>query len=222
MQQWEILFHRAVKQLEYGKLSTKDWTFGGGTALTLMFNHRHSNDIDIFLADRQRLAYVSPRVNDGAGDSQHYVEQARFTRLYFPGGEIDFIAAPAVTPLKPSFRKVFGIYANMENPVEIVAKKKICRADEFKPRDIFDLAVVYQRNKADFLKVAPLLGPKVEPLMNRISLLETSGEFENQINELQILDGGKKIRGHELELCRDCLHEINMRKDEPLSDCLGR
>ncbi|MDR1308572.1 MAG: hypothetical protein LBL95_01520 [Deltaproteobacteria bacterium] len=33
----------------------------------LMFNHRYSKDIDIFLADRQMLPYVSPRVNDGAG-----------------------------------------------------------------------------------------------------------------------------------------------------------
>jgi hypothetical protein len=35
----------------------------------------------------------------------------------------------------------------MDNPVEIVAKKMIYRADEFKPRDIFDLAVVYQRKR---------------------------------------------------------------------------
>jgi hypothetical protein len=68
-----------------------------------MFNHRHSKDIDLFLADRQRLAYVSPRVNDGAGDSQDCVERARRARLYFPEGEIEFIAPPAVTPLKPSF-----------------------------------------------------------------------------------------------------------------------
>jgi hypothetical protein len=70
MQEWEPLFNRAVKQLEAGKLPAKSWAFGGGTALMLMFNHGHSKDIDIFLADRQMLAYVSPRVNDGAGDSQ--------------------------------------------------------------------------------------------------------------------------------------------------------
>lgn len=123
MQQWEILFKRAAKQLEYGKLPSKSWTFGGGTALMLKFNHRHSKDIDIFLSDRQLLAYVSPRVNDGAGDSYDYVEQERFTRLYFPEGEIDFIAAPAITPLKPSFQQVADVYAYVENPVEIVAKK---------------------------------------------------------------------------------------------------
>ena len=222
MEQWENLFNRAVKQLEAGKLPTKAWAFGGGTALMLMFNHRHSKDIDIFLADRQMLAYVSPRVNDGAGESNDYVEQERFTRLYFPEGEIDFIAAPTITPLKPSFKKVAGIYANMENPVEIVAKKMIYRADEFKPRDVFDLAVVYDKRKADLLKVAPLLAPKVEPLTNRINLLESSGQFESQINELQILDGGQKVRGRELDLCRQCLSEISLRKDKPLNVGLGR
>ncbi|MDR1655992.1 MAG: nucleotidyl transferase AbiEii/AbiGii toxin family protein [Deltaproteobacteria bacterium] len=50
-QQWESLFNRAVKQLEAGKLPTKSWSFGGGTALMFMFNHRHSKDIDIFLSD---------------------------------------------------------------------------------------------------------------------------------------------------------------------------
>ncbi|MDR1655991.1 MAG: hypothetical protein LBT47_00330 [Deltaproteobacteria bacterium] len=55
------------------------------------------------------LPYVSLRINDGAGDSQDYIEQERFTRLYFPEGEIDFIAVPVVNPLKPSLRKVAGI-----------------------------------------------------------------------------------------------------------------
>ncbi len=209
MQQWKILFHRAIKQLEAGKLPANAWSFGGGTALMLMFNHRHSKDIDIFLTDRQMLAYVSPRVNDGAGDSRDYMEQESFTRLYFPEGEIDFIASPPITPLKPDFRQVGGIFANVDNPVEIIAKKIFHRADSFKPRDIFDLAIVYDRRPEDVLKTAPLLTPKLEALSNRINLLESSGQFEAQIKEVEILDGGRKVRGHELDICRKCLAEIS-------------
>jgi hypothetical protein len=154
------------------------------------------------------LAYVSPRVNDGAGDSQDYMEQESFTRLYFPEGEIAFIASPPVTPLKPAFTKIGGTYANVEDPVEIVAKKIFYRADSFKPRDIFDLAIVYDRRQDDVLKIAPVLAPKLEALSNRINLLESSGQFEAQIQEVEILDGGRKVRGHELDICRKCLAEI--------------
>jgi hypothetical protein len=49
MQLWEILFKAAVKQLKAAKLPISSWTFGGGTALMLRFNHRQSKDIDIFL-----------------------------------------------------------------------------------------------------------------------------------------------------------------------------
>ncbi|MDR2934570.1 MAG: nucleotidyl transferase AbiEii/AbiGii toxin family protein [Candidatus Adiutrix sp.] len=48
MRQWENLFKKAVKQLKAGKLSNGSWSFGGGTALMLRFNHRYSKDIDIF------------------------------------------------------------------------------------------------------------------------------------------------------------------------------
>jgi hypothetical protein len=63
MKQWEILFKKGVKQLRAGKLPNDSWIFGGGTALMLKFNHRHSHDIDIFLPDPQLLGYVSPRLS---------------------------------------------------------------------------------------------------------------------------------------------------------------
>jgi hypothetical protein len=49
MQPWEDLFHKAIKQLEAGPVPKSAWTFGGGTALMLFFNHRVSRDIDLFL-----------------------------------------------------------------------------------------------------------------------------------------------------------------------------
>ena len=215
MQHWEYLFKKAVKQLKAGKLSNSSWSFGGGTALMLRLNHRHSKDIDIFLPDRQLLGHVSPRLND-AVEVQEFAEQGNFIKLYFPEGEVDFIASPAVTQIKPFFREVAGVYAYVDDPVEIVSKKIMYRADEFKLRDMFDLALVYDRLKADLLKVAPILAPKVESLTNRINHWEASEHLETKFREIDILDGGRKVRGQELEICRQCLNDILLHKGRPL------
>jgi len=215
MQHWEILFKKAVKQLKAGKLSNSSWSFGGGTAMMLRLNHRISKDIDIFLPDLQLLGHVSPRVNDGV-EASRYDEQQNFIKLYFPEGEVDFIASPAVTQIKPFFREVAGVYAYVDDPVEIVSKKIMYRADEFKLRDMFDLALVYDRLKADLLKVAPILAPKVESLTNRINHWEASEQLETKFREIDILDGGRTIRGQELEICRRCLNDIILHKDRPL------
>ncbi len=43
-----------------------------------------------------------------------------------------------------SYKEVAGIHAYVENPLEIIAKKAFHRADNFTPRDVFDMAVVYE------------------------------------------------------------------------------
>lgn len=143
LKQWEVLFVRALDQLKQGGVAKKDWTFGGGTVLTYKFNHRESKDIDIFFSTPQLLNFVSPRVNDAAeANLTNYTEQAHHTRLHFAEGEIDFIVAKQISEIKPSFTKVLGHYVYLEHPTEIIAKKIYYRAEEFKPRDVFDLAVV--------------------------------------------------------------------------------
>jgi hypothetical protein len=212
MKQWEELFNRAVKQLKAGKIDPNYWSFGGGTALMNIFNHRLSHDIDIFLADRQLLAYVSPRVNDGAGEPCGYIEQERFVRLQFDDGEIDFIAAPPVTPFKPELKQVAGGLANIEHPVEIIAKKIAYRAENYKPRDIFDLAVVYSQLPADMLRIAPLVADKIAIVSERLERFESSGTFETFVLDMEILEGGRNVRGRELAICRECLMEMEKYK----------
>jgi hypothetical protein len=55
---WLKLFKKAIDLIDScatsGTLEPK-WTFGGGTVLFSEFQHRHSKDIDIFLADAQYL-----------------------------------------------------------------------------------------------------------------------------------------------------------------------
>jgi len=137
---WEFLLHKAFKQLDAGNIPGDAWTLGGGTVLMFHFEHRMSLDIDIFFLDRQLLAAVSPRVNDGVEDSLlDYSEQDRFCKLLFQEGKIDFISSHRVSQHVPQPRMLAGRMVQCEDPVEIVAKKVFWRNDRFTARDILRL-----------------------------------------------------------------------------------
>jgi hypothetical protein len=103
----------------------------------------------------------------------------------------------------------------LKNLWKIMAKKIIHRSKNFKTRDVFDMAVVYERHKEAFLKASSLFAPKVEILRNRLNHLEKQGLFESEIKDIPILDGGRQFRGQELDICRQCLNDIALHKDKP-------
>lgn len=124
MQIWEMLLDRAMRQMKTAGLPDSSWRFGGGTVLMLEYNHRMSKDVDIFIADRQYLAGLSPRLNDTLdAEIGRYTEQSNFVRLHFSEGEIDFICAQPITNISPKQQAVNGKQILLEHPVEIVAKK---------------------------------------------------------------------------------------------------
>ena len=94
---WETLFARALALIDSVAKSApplSDWSFGGGTVLMRRYRHRFSRDIDIFVSDPQYLGYLSPRLNsDAESMTSDYTEDARFIKLRFPEGEIDFVAS---------------------------------------------------------------------------------------------------------------------------------
>lgn len=59
----------------------------------LMFCHRLSKEIDIFVPDPQHLGVVPPRLSDRAADlTQDYTEQpGTFLKLQFEEGDVDFV-----------------------------------------------------------------------------------------------------------------------------------
>ncbi|MDR3038962.1 MAG: nucleotidyl transferase AbiEii/AbiGii toxin family protein [Candidatus Adiutrix sp.] len=206
MEPWRVLLVKALRQLAAAGLTKDLWTLGGGTAMMFTFRHRLSKDIDIFLPDRQYLGYLSPRLNDGVeADLNDYIEQERFVRLYFDEGEVDFIAAPRLTMFKPTLKTVGGHEIFVDHPVEIVTKKIIHRADEFKTRDLFDLALVYSRCPSELLETATVLAPQLETLAARLDLLESTGQLGKNLSAIAAIDGGQDIRGRELSLVRECL-----------------
>jgi len=122
------------------------WTFGGGTVLMLRYRHRLSKDIDIFVPDPQYLGFVSPRLSDVAeAVSDKYVEGPGYIKLLRPEGEIDFVASSNLTSDPFEVWELLGRQIKVETSAEIVAMKLWHRGDRATARDLFDLALVIER-----------------------------------------------------------------------------
>lgn len=206
---WNILFDYAMQQVKNSALPSNTWEFGGGTVLMQKYNHRISKDIDIFFSDPQCLTCLSPRVNDALEDKIiNYIEQYNYIKLYLDHGEIDFILAKQVSNLPPKKENIRGICINVEHPVEIIAKKIEYRSDEFKTRDVFDLAMVYSKLKLTLLKNVNIDAKKYEILNRRITELHKSGTLDSELINIRTLPGAEHIRGKEYSLCSSFLSEM--------------
>ncbi len=147
---WQVLLSHAFQLVDEiaakGGIHHPTWTFGGGTVLMLRHRHRMSKDIDIFVPDPQYLGFVSPRLSDVAESISHdYVEGPGYIKLLRPEGEIDFVASPNLTQQPTEPWHLLGRTVQVETSAEIVAKKLWHRGDRATARDLFDLALVIER-----------------------------------------------------------------------------
>ncbi len=114
-----------------------------------MFRYRYrlSKDIDIFVPDPQYLGFVTPRLSDAAADlTQDYTEQpGAFVKLQFEEGEVDFVAAPNLLADAWETWDIGGRSVKVETAAEIIAKKMYHRGDRVTARDLFDFALVIER-----------------------------------------------------------------------------
>jgi len=158
---WQTLLPHAfalVDKIARRGIPDPFWTFGGGTVLMLRHRHRVSKDIDIFVPDPQYLGFVTPRLNDSAeGISQDYVEGPAYVKLLRPEGEIDFVASPNLKTQAFKEWTLLGRKVRVETSAEIVAKKLWHRGDRAAARDLFDLALVIEREPANLFAAAPYL-----------------------------------------------------------------
>lgn len=211
---WKNLFSAAMQQIKQANLPSSMWTFGGGTVLMHRFSHRFSKDIDIFFSDRQLLGYISPRINDALEDRAiKYIEQDNFIKIYLKEGEIDFILSPRISNCKPVQAIIEGEKIFLDHPVEIIAKKIEHRANEFKARDVFDLAIVYSQMKTTMLKNLDISKEKLICLNRRVCDLHESNILENQLQEISRLPAGEKIRGTEFELFKNFMCAMEKQID---------
>lgn len=170
---WEILFRRALEIIDSVAASGTrfdDWSFGGGTVLMRRYRHRVSKDVDFFVPDPQYLGYVSPRLNDTVDSlTSKYLETAISVKLFFPEGEIDFIASAPLTKEPTVNETVLGRLVRVETTAEIIAKKVWHRGREFTARDIFDFALVATREPGALESIRPILRERREIIRTRIA-----------------------------------------------------
>jgi len=153
----------------------------------LCYRHRFSKDVDIFLPDPQYPGNLSPRLSTRAEAlTSNYVEQAGFLKLFFPEGEIDFVASAPLT-MQPTTRQVLlEREGAVETPTEIVAKKVWHRGDQFTARDIFDLATVTEREPQALREIKPVLRDRRTAVLQRIASQEPA--LRQAFASLEVLD----------------------------------
>ena len=159
---WQSLLSHAFQLLDdmqlHSGVANPFWTLGGGTVLMLRYAHRQSKDIDIFVPDPQYLGFVTPRLSEAAAAvSADYVEAANFVKLIRKEGEIDFVASPNLTPHPYETWDLLGRSVKVETATEIVAKKLWHRGDMATARDLFDLALVIEKEPDQLRTAAPFL-----------------------------------------------------------------
>ena len=132
---------------------------GGGTALAARWAHRHSTDVDLFIAAThyQRLFERRDAFQRDAEDrlaaSAVAIEEglvALFIRQGDHTGEITLATTPSLTPRPHSLDTVRGTRVPLETSAEILAKKLRCRMvlrEQFVPRDLYDIAVAHERDR---------------------------------------------------------------------------
>jgi predicted nucleotidyltransferase component of viral defense system len=187
---WETLFQHALELIDsvsYAGITLEDWSFGGGTVLMRRHHHRFSKDVDIFVTDPQYLGYLGPRLNTKAESlTTKYIEQANSLKLIFPEGEIDFVASAPLTEEPTATEELFGRPVQVETSTEIVAKKVWHRGDQFTARDIFDLAMVTEKEPTALWKIEPILRDRRDVVLQRI--VSQNAFLREAFAELQVLD----------------------------------
>lgn len=203
---WETLFQRAldlIDSVSEAGIVLRDWSFGGGTVLMLRYRHRVSKDVDIFVPDPQYLAYLTPRLNSKAETlTSNYIEQAGFLKLYFPEGEIDFVASAPLTENPTVIETLLGREVQVETSTEIIAKKAWHRGEQFTARDIFDLAMVTEKEPDALLNIKSVLQSRRDIVLRRIASQEVA--LREAFAALEILDYHRSF-DECVEIVRNCL-----------------
>jgi len=187
---WKELFRHALSLIDdVLERGTKNlyWTFGGGTVLMLRHNHRFSKDIDIFVLDPQALGYVSPRLSSRAENlTTDYTEAANFVKLFLAEGEIDFVASPNLTKDPYVLQELLGREVKVETSAEIIAKKFWHRGNRLTARDLFDFALVAEKEPEALDAAGRFLVKHVDTILLQ---LETNAEqLKMQFEAIATLD----------------------------------
>lgn len=200
---WTELLRLAQEFLKSAKIPSSEWSLGGGTALMIYYNHRKSNDIDIFIKNAQLLTYLTPRLNDYVSHRvDDYNEMSNFLKLRIDQQEIDFIVAPFLTEDPVLTRELNGEIVFVETPQEIAVKKIFYRAEVLKVRDFCDLAFVFKHDKTSLLKNLKIFEGKLSALKERFEKIKP--HFATELKALMIIDRSVNFLSLCAEFIREC------------------
>lgn len=122
---------------------------GGGTALVMRWRHRHSIDVDLFVAPAvyepvyrrpDSLLQELEKVSLGIEELGVWPSWSRFR---FDEGGVSVMGRPFLTPEPRSHDTVRGTEVVLETTAEILAKKlgpRMIGSEVYVPRDVYDLA----------------------------------------------------------------------------------
>ncbi|HAV37033.1 MAG TPA: hypothetical protein DCX52_11880 [Massilia sp.] len=187
---WKGLFRHALSLIDdVLERGTKNlyWTFGGGTVLMLRHNHRFSKDIDIFVPDPQALGDVSPRLSSRAESlTTDYTEAANFVKLFLAEGEIDFVASPNLTRDPYVLQELLGREVKVETSAEIIAKKFWHRGNRLTARDMFDFALVAEKEPEALEAAGGFLVKHIDTIL--VQLEKNAEQLKMQFEAIATLD----------------------------------
>lgn len=125
-------------------ISSNDWFLMGDFALCFLMGHRVERDIVVGLSRMDLLSLLTPRLNERMENLViDYAEGLNFVKLKFSDFELSFVVERRLTDFEPFKVHLFSNIIQVENPLEIVAKKVFYRGLLLKPLDLIDIAVVY-------------------------------------------------------------------------------
>jgi len=174
----------------------------------LRAEHRDSKDIDLFITDPQLLGHLSPRLaGETIWNTEAYDEAGNALKLRYPEGEIDIIVATPISDLPTDIYKFQGTEIRIEHPVEIILKKLIYRDSGFKPRDIFDTAVVLHEYGDELRAQLHFASKSKTALAKRISEIPQA-YFETAMAELDIRPRWEWIAPQALQRTLELVNDI--------------
>jgi hypothetical protein len=158
--------------------SKMDPKLGGGTRLMLAFEHRISDDIDLFIRDPQWIGYLTPRLNDRFESVMTgYEESATALKLRLPAGEVDFIVSMSLLGLPDESAPDVEVPFALEPVDEVLAKKLFYRGWALAPRDLFDWRAVVAHSAAGHVAKSMqgfLPGDRLDAIRESLRAMTTS------------------------------------------------
>jgi hypothetical protein len=192
LETWRKLLGKAITAIEIVERETsqkQSIRLGGGTVLSALWGHRYSQDVDLFTRDPQIIAYLRPWLNDeiAAVLGNDYVDGGNAIKFRVGGGAIDIVASSDIlTDSSPTIEEYRGRMIEIEDPVEILAKKLYHRGDRGTVRDYVDLVRGMQEIPDLAKRLSKPLGNKIRGATEVLRQIPND-RFESELAKVRFI-----------------------------------